>query len=177
MTGVQTCALPIYFFAGWREPSSLVYFPVRAFSKISPIHFSDVKLKAIWRKIKIVKKKHGKGFQVLVSPKKYPQLTMIISTKKQIKKQLRHKIESDLQVYTLAGPGIKSKTKNGMRVFNIKKYSNSEFDPIKFEKGKTYYIWFKYGSIQDYEYFDVDEEGVSYIGKDAYYFYKTKITF
>ena len=167
-----------YFFAGWREPSSLVYFPVRAFSKISPTHLSDVKLKAIWRKIKIVKKKHRKGFQVLVSPKKYPQLTMLISTNKQIKKQLGRKIEDDLRAYTLAGPGIKSKTKNGMRVFNIKKFGNSSSGPItEFEKGKTYYIWFKYGSIQDYEYFDVDEEGVSYIGRDAYYFYKTKITF
>ena len=144
-----------------------------------------MKLKAIWRKIKIVKKKHEKGFQVLVSPKRYPQLTMIISTKKQIKKQLKSKIKDDLRIYTLAGSGVKSKnkTKNGMRVFNIKKYGNSkkyDADSItEFEKGRTYYIWFKYGSMQDFEFRDVDfdNDGISYVERDAYYFYKTKITF
>ena len=118
-------------------------------------------------------------YSVYVSPKKYPQLTMIISPKKHIKKQLKREIEDDLRVYTLAGKGIKSKTKDGMWVFNIKKYGNSKSGSItEFEKGKTYYIWFKYDSLQDFEYFDTNEEsGVAYVSKDAYYFYKTKITF
>ena len=163
-----------WLFAGWKIDDG--EFATKVYSKISPKQLSDVKLKAVWRKIKIVKKKNGKGFLVLVSPKKIPQLRMIVSEVEDIPGGLKTADWDRLEVYRrLAGRKEKKyKTKDGMRVFHIKKFSRGR----DFEKGKTYYVWFKYGKVEDFEFRrDPDLDAYDYINTDAYYFYKTKITF
>ena len=164
-----------YLFAGWRAEDSYVYLPTQSFTKISPIQYTDVKLTAIWRKVKVVKNKKKKTLQVRVWPKKYPQLTVVVSTEKNVKEAHRNNMDGNTvntQSYSIAGTGKKSKTKKGMRVYNIKTLGDK-----KFKKGKTYYIWVKYGSVRNFEYRDTDNDGARYVTDDAYYFYKTKIKF
>lgn len=168
-----------YYFAGWKTDGS-IYFPTRAYSKIVPTQYSDVELTAIWRKVEVIKKKKKPSIQILVSPKKYPQLTVLVSTEQNVKQALKDGALGTVRRYTLAGKGIKSKTKKGMRVFHIRKFGSPKFGWAgeDFQKGRTYYIWIKYGSVQKYEYSGIDiEEDVKYITDDAYYFYKTKVQF
>ncbi len=185
-----------YFFVGWKADG--VVHPQKVFSKIVPTQLSDVKLKAIWRKIKIVKNKNGKGFRVLVSHQRTPRVTVYIS-KKNIEEQLKG--EYELQTYSLgfaergrisfinSNDAFTEFQEGRMRVLNIEKYN--EF--TEFEKGKTYHIWFKFidpgDEPEQYKVFDIDEElgtfeviyidenGYTYTDIDDYFFYKTKITF
>ena len=101
---------------------------------------------------------------------------MIVSEVEDIPGGLKTADWDRLEIYRrLAGRKEKKyKTKDGMRVFHIKKFSRGR----DFEKGKTYYVWFKYGKVEDFEFRrDPDLDAYDYINTDAYYFYKTKITF
>ncbi len=180
-----------YLFAGW-EPKTQVksHLYYRLYSKVSPVQYSDVKLTAVWRKVKVVKDKKNSSIQIQVYPKNNPNLTILVSTKKDIARALKNKTPdkfSSVNMYTTNSRTNKLKKgriRNGMRIYNINRFalfkpeSPGSVKKQKFKKGKTYYVWIKCGRMQPYEYGEFeDEDPVRFVTDDAYYFYKTKVKF
>ena len=162
----------------------------RLYSKVSPVQYSDVKLTAVWRKVKVVKDKKNSSIQIQVYPKNNPNLTILVSTKKDIARALKNKTPdkfSSVNMYTTNSRTNKLKKgriRNGMRIYNINRFalfkpeSPGSVKKQKFKKGKTYYVWIKCGRMQPYEYSEFeDEDPVRFVTDDAYYFYKTKVKF